>query len=118
MSTLKVVKDFTQGDSFTIKISHNPTKNITGGSLVFVMKKRETDTTPILKVTHTVGDNPLDDAANGVAYISVASTDTASIPVGRYFGSIKRIVGTDVFTIIRSDKESVDLIEVFPNLNT
>jgi len=118
MALVKVVKDFTQGDSFTIKISHNPVKDITGGSLVFVMKKRENDTTKVLSVTHTIGSNPLDDPTNGIGYITVTSADTSAIAPGKYFGSIKRIVGTDVFTVIRSDKESVDLIEVFPNLNT
>jgi len=68
MALVKVVKDFTQGDSFTIKISHNPVKDITGGSLVFVMKKRENDTTKVLSVTHTIGSNPLDDPTNGIGY--------------------------------------------------
>ena len=117
MSTIKLVKDFTQGDSFKIKISHNPTKDITGGSFVFTLKKRETDTTPALRVTYTAGTDVLDDLANGVAYIPVTASETATLPVGKYFGSIKRILGSDVFTIIRTDMDNVDMVEVFPNLN-
>lgn len=117
MAKIKIVPDFATGDSFRIKVSHNPTKDITGGSFVFVMKKRESDTTDVLRVTHNVGDDALDDPANGIAYISVSGTDTADIPVGEYFGTIKRIIGTDRFTVVRSDENDVDLITVFPNLS-
>ena len=117
MSTIKITEDFSPGDSFKIKISHNPTKDLTGGSLIFILRKREADTTNILKVTHTMGNDVLDLPATGLGYISVSATDTAGIPPGKYFGSIKRVIGTDVHTVIRSDIDNVDLVEVFPNLN-
>ena len=117
MAKLKIVKDFSQGDSFKNKISHNPTKDLTGSSIVFTLKKHENSTTDILKITHAVGDDANDIAANGLAYLSVASGDTESINPGKYFGTLKRLIDADVFTIMRSGKDNVELVEVFENVN-
>jgi hypothetical protein len=114
MSKIKLCKDIVQGDTFKIKISHNPTKDLTGGSLIFTLKKREDSTTAVLSITHNVGDDTDDVAATGTAYITV--TGTSSIDPGRYFGSIKRVTGTDTYTIIRSDKDNVDLVTVYKSL--
>ena len=113
-----MIPDFAPGDSFRIKISHNPTKDLTGGSLVFVMKKRESDTEEVLRITHSIGADTSDVPLEGTGYISVSSADTLAIPVGRYFGTIKRVTGLDVFTVIRTDEDDVELINVFPNLKT
>ena len=118
MSKMKLVRDFVQGDSFKIKVEHNPTKDLTGGQLVFTLKKRENSATNVLQITHTVGADILDSRVNGLAYITIPATATANIPAGKYFGSIKRIIGTDVHTIARSDKDTIDLVSVHTNLNT
>jgi hypothetical protein len=116
MAKIKIVKDFVQGGSFRIKISHSPAKDITGGSFIFTLKKREDSAANVLQVTHAVGDDVLDVDADGTAWITVPSTATEDIPAGKYFGSIKRVLGSDVFTLIRSDMDNVELVTVFPNI--
>ena len=118
MGTVKFVRDFSVGDSFKIRVLHSPIIDLTDGFLVFALKKRETDTTTTLAITHTIGDDPLDDAANGLAYLPVRAADTIGLTPGRYFGTLKRLLGNDVFTIARSDREHFDLIEIFPDLTT
>ena len=119
MSDIKLINDFTQGDTFKVKISHNPTKNITGYSFILVLVDREGSDTPILEVSHSVGDDVNDIPADGVAWISVTATDTNAVPQGKYFGSIKRINAQgEVTTLLRTNKDGVGFVTCYSNLDT
>ena len=119
--TVKVCEDFVQGDSFDMKISHNPAFDITGAVFELNLSAIEGGD-PVMTVSHTT---PADaDALNGISTLVVSSTDTANIPPGTYFGSLKRTLsGGEVRTILRSGKKTADgsivrKVEVYANLDT
>lgn len=119
--SVKVCQDFSQGDSFDIKVSHNPGFDITGAVFELNLSAKEGGD-PALTVSHTVPAGA--DATAGIATIPVSATDTANIAPGLYFGSLKRtLAGGEVRTILRSNTRTssgavVKKVEVYENLDT
>lgn len=105
MAKKTIIKDFVQDDSFRVGITHTPPADITGAVLILTMKANVDDVTPVLEVSHTVGDDPDDVAGIGTAYIPVTSTDTSAVPAGAYYASIKRVIGSNVLTICQTGVE-------------
>lgn len=112
---IKAIQDFVQGDSFKIKIRHNPIVNISGAILKLRFAKTEDGSSPVLSVDYTV---PTDtDASNGIAYINITSTQSAAVPPGKYYISLKRILDGDTSTIIRTGLYNVGKVTCFRNLD-
>jgi hypothetical protein len=111
---IKAIADFVQGDSFKIKIQHNPIIDITGAVFDLYLSKNE-DTTPELHVSYTVPISA--DAVNGITYINITSEQSAAIPAGKYYVMVKRTLAGDTTTIIRTGLYNVGKVECFKNLD-
>ena len=112
---LKVCQDFVQGDSFVIKVSHNPEVDLTGGSFELILKTDEDSDTEVMSVTHAVPAGA--DATAGRASIPVLTTDTENVPPGKYFASLKRTLADgSVNTLVRSGKDNAGKVTVYKNL--
>jgi len=110
---LRVCEDFVQDDSFNVKVSHNPAIDLSTAVFELVLKKDEKSETPAMSVTYDIAatiiaDAPdttvADNAVLGVAYIPVTREDTSAVPPGSYIASLKRTIGSDTKTIIRTGK--------------
>lgn len=111
----KVFKDFVQGDSFLIKISHNPVVDLTGATFRVVMSYNP-GRDLVLDVTHTAGAHVDDVPGSGIVHIPITSADTAAVDPGKYYGSIIRTIGTNVITILQSGKNNVDTVTCYEKL--
>lgn len=112
---MKVFKDFTQDDSFLIKIVHNPVLDITGAVFDVTMKKTPDDTSEALSVSYTAPVGT--DATNGIAYIPITREDTSAVQEGDYYASIKRTIGNSTLTLIQTDKaNNIDKVRVTKTL--
>lgn len=114
-ATIQVCQDFTQGDDFRIKVSHNPVVDITGGQFRLTLKKNETGN-PVLNVLYNVGDDTDDDAANGIAYVNIPASATSLVEPGEYYASLKRILNGDTVTLVRTGMNDARKVKVFKNL--
>ena len=108
MSKVKVFKDFTQDDTFVIKVSHNPVLDITGAVFDVTLKQNPDSTTAALDVSYTVPVGA--DATNGIAYIPITGAVTSLVSEGDYYGSIKRTIGTSTITVLSSCMPNVDKV--------
>lgn len=72
------------GDTYSCKLTF--TYDITGLQFRFAAKRDKDDVTEDLALlyTTTVGDNPLDVAADGIVFIDIPSTTTSELNVGEY----------------------------------
>jgi len=114
MAKVKVFKDFVQDDSFIIKISHNPVLDMTGAVFDVTLKKNLDDSVPLVLANYTV--LPSEDATNGIVYIPITREATSAIPEGEYYGSIKRTIGTNTITLLRSGKDNADKVKVYKTI--
>lgn len=118
--SVKVCQDFSQGDAFEIKVSHNPVIDITDAVFELNLSAVEGGD-PTLTVSHTVPAGA--DATGGIATIPVTIADTTPVAPGLYFGSLKRTLsGGQVRTLLRSMTRTsngavVAKVEVFQNLD-
>jgi hypothetical protein len=110
---IKPIKDFVQGDSFKVKIRHNPIINITGAVLTLTLAKSEA-VDPVLNKSITVALST--DSANGIAYIPVTSQESVNIPPGQYYVTIKRVLDGETITLIRTGLANVGKITCFKDL--
>jgi hypothetical protein len=113
MSKIKPIKDFIQGDSFTIKVEYNPVVNITNDVFTLILTKNE-NSVPVLKVTHTATGA---DASNGITHIPVSSSQTSNIQAGDYYVSLTKTKGTEVTTLFRTNVNKVDKVTCHSNLD-
>lgn len=112
--TIQVCQDFIQGDSFVIKVSHNPVVDLTLASFELTLKKNEGGD-PILSVLYAVPSGA--DATNGVANIVIPAEKTSLVPPGEYYGSLKRkLASGDVKTLIRTGKDNARKVICYKNL--
>ena len=58
-------------------------------SLHFILREKLSDTTNVLQVEVTAGGHADDDVLNGLAHLTIASTDTASLTPGKYYYAVK-----------------------------
>lgn len=108
----KYISDFRQGDTKRLKISYGI--NVTGYQ--FRISFFTDFTKPaILEVTTTAGDDNADVPLEGLVYLEITSTESATIPLGKYFYQVQRIItGTpdDIYTIIPEIKDYKDKVSV------
>lgn len=83
------ITDFRQGDTKVIKIDYGTGVDITGWIFIFTMKAKLESATITAQVKTTAGDNPLDDVANGLCYITLDSDTSYTIAPGKYFYDVQ-----------------------------
>jgi hypothetical protein len=110
---IKAIQDFTQGDSFKVKLRHNPIINIIGATFTLTLNKSENEDS-VLSVTTTAEAG--DDSTNGIVYINITEEDTLEVPPGQYYISIKRVLDNKTTTIIRTNKHNVGKVTCYKNL--
>ena len=119
MPNIQPFQDFTQGDGFNIKISHNPVISLVGYSFEVTLRACEDSPDPVMSVIYAipVTEPEATNAAAGIAYIPIATTDTVNVQPGKYWASVKRIdVAGTPNTLIRTGKAGADMVECFKNL--
>jgi len=89
MATYNEVK-FYRGEDIPIRLTIDPTKDITGWNLLFQMIRTETDNVPLVEKTMDDGI-VIDDGENGRALIMFESADSINLSIGEYFADVKRI---------------------------
>lgn len=109
------LSDFRQGDTKRIRIDYGTGFNITGYEFFFTLKTNFDDVANVAQVKTTAGSHPLDDVVNGIAIIELPSNISKSIPVGKYFWDIQRVIPgnpPDVLTLLPSKERYKEKIEV------
>ena len=112
MSKIRICRDFTQDDSFKIRIAHVPLMDVTNGVFEFILKEKENSTVAILHVIHTAGDDASDVPTTGEIFVPVTREHTSSVPAGTYWASLKRTIGTNTITLMRSGVHQVEKVKV------
>ncbi len=111
----KELNDFRQGDTKKIRINYGAGVDITGYIHWFTL--RDSFGSPIVtQVKSTAGDHPLDDIANGLAYLQLESDKSKLIPAGKYVWDVQRVIPLtppDVLTLLPTLKNVNDKIQVF-----
>lgn len=108
----KYISDFRQGDTKRLKIAY--ATDITGYQFKLTLL---TDFGKVasLVVTTTAGDDPSDVPLEGLAYIEMTSTQSATLSPGKYYYFVQRIItGTpdDIYTIMPPIKDYKDKVLV------
>lgn len=91
------IADFYRGDTkryrFTFTDAAGAAVDITGWELWFTMKVNRTDldVNAVIQVRHTVGNDLNDNAAGGIAFLTIPSTLT-DVAIGRYYYGIQRVI--------------------------
>lgn len=83
------IEDFRQGNTKVIKIDYGKGIDITGWTFYLTLKENIDDTSNIAQVSSVAGSDPMDDAVNGLAYLTLDSTTSASIEPGKYYWSLQ-----------------------------
>lgn len=89
------IRDITRGDTVSWKFEFGNGVDITGWKIYFTMKenKDDDDSSAVLQVINTAGDNVCDDVFNGVMYVTVESTDYDDVePDTKYFYGFQRVI--------------------------
>lgn len=108
----KYMSDFRQGDTKILKIAY--ATDITGYQFKLTLLT-DFGKTATLTVTTTAGDDPADVPAEGLAYITMTSTQSATVPPGKYIYFVQRIitgVPDDIYTIMPPIKDHKDKVLV------
>lgn len=108
----KYMTDFRQGDTKKLKISYS--KDVTGYQFKLTLLT-DFGKTATLVVTTTAGDDPADIPDEGLVYLTMTSSDSATIPPGKYYYFIQRIVSgvpDDILTIMPPIKDYKDRVIV------
>ncbi len=111
----KELKDFRQGDTKNIRLDYGVGFSIVGYKFWFTLRTAFDDVNPIVQVATTAGNHPLDDVANGIAYLQLESDVSANIPVGKYFWDVQAATPSSppvVTTLLPTIKNLKDKIEV------
>ena len=102
---LHVCEDFVQDDSFVIQVSHNPVIDITGAVFEFTLKTCDDSAESVLYTSYTC---PVDaNSTGGIALIPITRELTSDVDPGEYIGSLKRTMGTDTKTLLRTGKPQI-----------
>lgn len=109
----KYISDFRRGDTKTIQISYGT--DITGYRfrLTFLT---DFGTVASLEVETLAGDNPADVPTEGLAFLTMTSTQSITLAAGKYFYFVQRIIdGTSpeqILTIMPPIKDYKDKVTV------
>lgn len=112
----KYISDFRSGDTKKLKISYSI--DITGYQFKLTITT-DFGVTPVVEVTTTAGNDPADVPTEGLVYLTLPSDISATIPPGKYYYFVQRIItGTpdDVFTILPPIKDAKDKVIVIDGI--
>lgn len=110
----KYLEDFRAGDTVTIRIDYGAV-DITGWKFWFTLKSKFDDASPVAQAVTTAGTGGLDDAVNGICYLTMPSDVTKTIPAGKYVYDVQRAIDgspPDVKTLIPPVADYKDKLEV------
>ena len=117
---IRVCQDFVQGDSFIIKVSHNPVIDLTGATFELTLKLTETSI-PVLSEVYAVPitEPEATNATNGIVNIPIPSASTALVAPGKYLASLKRTLAAgDLKTLVRTGKGGAQKVTCYKNLKS
>lgn len=106
------MSDFRQGDTKKLQVSYSA--DITGYQFRLILLT-EFGQPATLQVDTTAGDDPADVPTEGLAYITMTSTQSATVPPGKYYYFVQRVitgVPDDVYTIMPPIKYYKDKVLV------
>jgi len=83
---------FRRGDTYTIRIRHPDSLDITGWEFYLTLKSSLADLTPVAQAYTMAGMHPDDDAAHGLAYLEIPSDTSAAIPAGEYYYDVQMVI--------------------------
>jgi len=116
INRIKPIPDLVQGADTVVKISHNPTVDITGAVFEIILKRQEASTTESLRVTHTAGDSGSDDILNGVVYIPITGAEVSAMFEGEYWCSVTRTLNGQVLPVLLTGLHNVGTVTVHRKL--
>jgi hypothetical protein len=108
----KYLKDFRQGDTKKIRIKY--ANDITGWKFRITMLPKLGDPASLVVET-TAGDHTDDSPTEGLAYLEITSTDSASLDPANYLYFLQRIITgspDDILTILPPIKDATDKLKV------
>lgn len=112
------ITDFRQGDTKIIEIDYGTGVDITGWKFWITLRESLESTKIIVQSSTVAGDNVLDDVANGLAYLTITSTDSMTIDAGSYNWDIQVRKGNSdpavISTILPPIADYKDKINVVP----
>ena len=77
------IEDIRQGDTKVIRIDYGKGVDVTGWKGYFILRENLDDSTNLLQVEATAGDNPADDVVNGLFHITISAAITAQLEPSR-----------------------------------
>ena len=105
-----ICSDFTQGDSFYIKLRYLPAIDLADSVYTFALSKNELPSNNVLEVSYIVPESA--DATNGIVNIHITASDTIDLEPKKYYGSLKRVINGEVHTILRTGIDDTDYVTV------
>lgn len=109
------IEDIRQGDTIVIALDYGQGIDITDWKFYFLLRHELADSTNVMQVECTAGGNADDDVANGLAHLTVSSTETAALEPGKYFYAIKVDKGGDpavIKTLVPPVEDANDKVTV------
>ena len=112
-----VTRDFVQGDSFVIKVSHLTIVDQSAATYQFILSST-VGGAAALDISYDVAaaiatESPAttiaDNAALGIVYVPI---DSGAIAPGEYFGSLSRTIAGDTLTLMQSGLHDVRKVVV------
>lgn len=112
----KYLPDIRRGDTYRIKIQYPAGTNITGYTHTFTVRTDYDAVTPTISKTSVVGSEPEDDAANGLAYLTVPASSTV-VGTGKYVYDLQmQTPGGEIRTLVPPTDDYKDPIRVVPEV--
>jgi hypothetical protein len=113
------INDIRQGDTRVIQIDYGKGVDITGWKFYFLLRTEMDDSTNVLQIEVTAGGHADDDILNGLAHLTIPSTDTAGLEPGKYYYAIKVDKGGTpnvIKTLVPPIEDAKDKITVFDGI--
>lgn len=112
----KYLPDIRRGDTYRIKIQYPAGTNITGYIHTFTVRTDYDATATVISKSSTVGAETGDNAANGLAYLTVPAANTV-VDVGKYVYDLQmQTPGGEVRTLVPPTDDYKDPIRVVPEV--
>lgn len=109
------IQDFRQGDTKVFVIDYGKGINITGWKFYFILRDKLEDSSNVMQIMTTAGDNALDDVENGLAHITISATESAALTPGKYYYAIKVDKGGSpavIWTLVPPIEDAKDRVTV------
>lgn len=112
----KYLPDIRRGDTYRIKIQYPAGTNITGYTHTFTVRTDYDATTPTISKSSVVGTEAGDNAANGLAYLTVPAASTV-VDVSKYVYDLQmQTPAGEIKTLVPPTDDYKDPIRVVPEV--